>query len=54
MPKEKITVQMDAEKATHLRVLAACVSMHVEEYCAMVLSNHIQRKADIDAKGEHA
>jgi len=54
MPKQTITVQMDADKAARLRVLSATVCMHVEEYCAMVLANHIQRKADIDSRGEHA
>ena len=52
MPKQTITVQMDADKAASLRKLAVAVNMHLEAYCAMILANHIQRKVDIDAKGE--
>lgn len=52
MPKQTITVQMDADKAAILRKLAVAVNMHLEAYCAWILGNHIERKADIDSKVE--
>lgn len=49
---EKITIEMSATKAGRLSQLALQVAMPLADYCAMVLANHIMRKAEIDDKGE--
>lgn len=48
---DRISIKMDAAKAGRLIQLAEKVDMHLEAYCAMVLANHLMRKAEIDDKG---